>query len=336
MVRILLRALVLLVAAALATAALLYVDYQRTLDRPLAVSEAVPLQVARGTSYDRLVRTLHEQGLVERPHWLRLWGRLHSDARRIQAGEYLLEPGMTLPALVERMVAGEVVLYGFTIIEGWTFAQMMAALHSHPVIEPTLQGLDHEQLLVRLGIEASHPEGLFYPDTYRFPRGTRDVDFLRRAYRAMQVRLEQEWERRAEGLPIKTPYEALILASIIERETGAASERGKVAGVFVRRLQIGMRLQTDPTVIYGVGEGFEGRLRTRHLRTDTPYNTYTRFGLPPTPIAMPGGASIRAALNPEDGRELYFVSRGDGSHHFSETLQEHNRAVRKYILGQGD
>lgn len=338
MIRFLARLGLLSLLAILVAGGVLFYDYRQTLQQPLVTAERgeVALVVARGTSFRQLNAQLVELGMIDKPHWLRLWGRVSGQAGRIQAGEYLITPGLTGPQLIERMVAGDVVLHSFTLIEGWTFSQMMAALHRHPVIEPTLKGLSGREILERLELAEDHPEGLFYPDTYRFPHGTTDAEFLRRAYRQMQARLQAKWEQRAPNLPLKTPYEALILASIIERETGAAAERGRVAGVFVRRLQKRMRLQTDPTVIYGLGEGFEGRLRTVHLRTDTPYNTYTRHGLPPTPIAMPSGASIRAALNPEDGDELYFVSRGDGSHHFSATLAEHNRAVRKYILGQSE
>lgn len=337
MIKLISRLGALLLIGALIAAGALYYDYQRTLGQPLVTgSEPVTLEVPRGTSFRQISARLVELGMVDRPHWLRVWGRISDQAGRIQAGEYAVTPGMTAPELFERMAAGDVIHYSFTLVEGWTFRQALTALHSHPAIEPSLKGLSDAEILERLQVDAAHPEGLFYPDTYRFPRGTSDVEFLRWAYRQMQQRLHAEWEQRAADLPMKSPYEALILASIIERETGKPEERGRVAGVFVRRLQTGMRLQTDPTVIYGLGEGFEGRLRTVHLRTDTPYNTYTRHGLPPTPIAMPSGAAIRAALNPEDGKELYFVSRGDGSHHFSETLQEHNRAVRKYILGRSD
>ncbi|WP_309544948.1 endolytic transglycosylase MltG [Alkalilimnicola ehrlichii] len=322
-----------LVVAMLAVGGWLYWDYQHTIERPLVLSDqTVHVQVERGTSFQQLTRNLAAQGLLEPSEWYRVWGRLSEGAGRIQAGEYAVTPGMSLPELVEKMARGDVVQYSFTIVEGWTFWQLMNALQAHPHIESELKGLTPEEVGERVGLDTAYPEGKFYPDTYRFPSGTTDVQFLRRANERLKAVLETEWERRAEELPVNTPYEALILASIIERETGQPHERGKVAGVFTRRLQIGMRLQTDPTVIYGLGEGFEGRLRTVHLRTDTPYNTYTRGGLPPTPIAMPSGASIRAALNPEDGTELYFVSRGDGTHHFSNTLREHNRAVCIYIL----
>ncbi len=313
----------------------LYADYQRFLQQPLALDESVLLHVAPGDSLRRVARDLQQRGLIDRPDYLIWHARHHDLATRIRAGEYQLTPGMTPQALLEKMVRGQVVQYGLTVIEGWTFRQMLAAVHAHPQIVPTLEGQSDEAIMAAIDRPGHHPEGLFLPDTYLFPRGTTDLDFLRRANRALEQVLEREWAAAdTDALPLQAPYEALILASIIERETGHVDERERVAGVFVRRLQRGMRLQTDPTVIYGLGPDFEGRLRTRHLRTDTPYNTYTRHGLPPTPIALPGRASIRAALNPVDGDELFFVSRGDGSHHFSATYAEHRRAVRRYILGQ--
>jgi UPF0755 protein len=211
---------------------------------------------------------------------------------------------------------------------------MMAAVTRHQALRNTLAGQSAEQVMTQLGHPGQHPEGRFYPDTYHFPRGEKDVDFLKRAYRRMERFLAREWEQRADNLPLDSPYEALILASIVERETALPEERPKIAGVFIRRLQKNMLLQTDPTVIYGMGEHYDGNIRRRDLEADTPYNTYLHPGLTPTPIAMPSGAAIRAVLHPEDGRELYFVATGDGGHHFSATLKEHNRAVRKYQLKQ--
>jgi UPF0755 protein len=224
-------------------------------------------------------------------------------------------------------------LYSFTIVEGWTYRDLISGLRRHDAIRQSLGDEDWPGLLELLGTEATHPEGLFLPETYRFPKGTRDVEILHRAYDMMARTLESEWKNRIADLPFADPYEALILASIIERETAREAERDKIAGVFVRRLQKGMRLQTDPTVIYGIGPGFDGNLTRRHLQTSTPYNTYTRGGLPPTPIAMPGKAAIRAALNPAPGPELYFVATGlpDGSHKFSATSEEHAVAVAEYV-----
>jgi len=218
------------------------------------------------------------------------------------------------------------------LIEGWNFKQALEAVRGHPMLVQTLpKSMSTEQLMNRLGYSAEYPEGRFFPDTYLFPRGTTDVDFLKRSYERMQKVLAEEWENRSENLPIKTPYEALILASIVEKETGVPEERTQVAGVFVRRLQKGMKLQTDPTVIYGMGDKYKGNIRKKDLTTDTPYNTYTRPGLTPTPICLPGRAAINAALHPADGKSLYFVATGNGGHTFSETLQEHNKAVAKYL-----
>jgi UPF0755 protein len=230
------------------------------------------------------------------------------------------------------MISGKVRQYALTLVEGWNFRQVMDAVQSHPSLAHTLQGLENAAIMAQLGHPDEHPEGRFLPDTYHFPKGLSDVAFLQRAYDAMAQTLAQEWEGRAVGLPLQTPYEALILASIVEKETGLASERQAIAGVFVRRLEKRMRLQTDPTVIYGMGERYDGNIRKQDLLEDTPYNTYRRLGLPPTPIAMPGRDAIHATLHPDDSQNIYFVSRGDGSHHFSATLEEHNNAVIKYQL----
>jgi UPF0755 protein len=224
------------------------------------------------------------------------------------------------------------VQHALTIIEGWTFKQLMAAVRRHQALTQTLAGVEEQEVMSRLGLEAMHPEGWFYPDTYHFPKGTTDAEFLRRAHQRMTTFLQTAWEKRDKDLPLDSPYQALILASIIEKETGVPSERSKIAGVFIRRLRKGMRLQTDPTVIYGMGERYDGNIRRRDLVTDTPYNTYVHKGLTPTPIAMPSGMAIEAALHPEDGTALYFVATGDGGHHFSNTLEAHNEAVRKYQL----
>ena len=322
----------LIVLALIAGVGAFYV-YQQSINTPLALEEDYRLQVPQGASLRRVATELEAEGVLPEALWLRVYGRVSGKASQIKAGEYALPVGTTPVELLDKLVSGEVVQYQLTIVEGWTFAQLMTVMGQHDALENTLQGLDGAEIAQRLGTSETHPEGWFYPETYRFPRGTTDLAFLRRAHQMMRQRLEQEWEGRAEGLPLKSPYEALILASIIERETGVPSERDRIAGVFVRRLQRGMRLQTDPTVIYGMGDAFDGDIRYRDLRRDTPYNTYTRSGLPPTPIAMPSGEALHAALHPADGDELYFVSRGDGSHVFSATLEEHNRAVRRYQLG---
>ena len=309
----------------------LWQQYQDFRASPLAVPETgLVLDFRPGSSLRDLAQELVAREVLAHPYWLRLLGRDTGLAARLQAGEYRIEPGTRPGDLLRQMAAGRVLQHELTLVEGHTFRQMMDRVQTHPVLVQTLDGLSDDQIMARLGHEGEHPEGRFLPDTYHFPRGTTDAEFLLRAYTAMEQVLSQAWETRAEDLPLKTPYEALILASIVERETGVPEERATIAGVFVRRLQKGMRLQTDPTVIYGIGPDFDGRIRYVHLRTDTPYNTYTRHGLPPTPIAMPGVEAIRAALHPEPGDALYFVSRNDGSHHFSATLAEHNRAVDKY------
>lgn len=294
------------------------------------------LEVAQGSSFRTLLATLEDEGLIEKQRYFEFLARYRGDAGRIRAGEYWVPANMTPPELLDRLVSGRVIQYSFTIVEGWNFSQLRAALEADPRVPSTLSELEDGEVMARLSGSQQHPEGWFYPETYRFTRGVTDEDILRWAYQAMEKQLAEAWENRAADLPIETPYQALILASIIERETGKPSERGEIAGVFSRRLEQGMRLQTDPTVIYGMGDNYQGRIRTRDLRSDTPYNTYTRHGLPPTPIALPGGASLRAAVNPEPGETLYFVSRGDGSHHFSVTYEEHRSAVRRYILGEVD
>lgn len=324
------------VVAAVAAVALVILAWQavRFLDSPLNLpEEGLTYEVAPGTAFAAVSNDLNRRGVLSHPRIFRWYARLTGDASRIHAGEYRLEAGITPPELLERFVSGAVLLHSFTIVEGWTYRELLAALNRHDAIVQTVEPEEWTELLETLGAEASHPEGLFLPETYRFPRGTPDVEILRRSYEMMARALEDEWTDRAPDLPLSTPYEALILASIIERETAREDERERIAGVFVRRLQKGMRLQTDPTVIYGIGPGFDGNLTRRHLQTSTPYNTYTISGLPPTPIALPGRASIRAALNPAPGAELYFVATGlpDGSHRFSATKAEHDAAVAEYL-----
>jgi UPF0755 protein len=254
-------------------------------------------------------------------------------AHAIKAGEYYLPAGITPPQLLQQMVAGKVMEASLTLVEGWTFSQVMAVVSNSPYLRQTLASLEASAIMERLGYPGQHPEGRFFPDTYYFPAGTTDFAFLQRAYQLMRKHLAREWAHRAPGLPYQTQDEALILASIIERESALPQERPLIAGVFVRRLQKGMPLQTDPTVIYGLGEAFNGVLRRLDLQRDTPYNTYTRSGFPPSPISMPGLESLRAALHPADGEALYFVARGDGSHQFSATLEEHEAAVQTYQRG---
>ncbi|MCF6217850.1 MAG: endolytic transglycosylase MltG [Gammaproteobacteria bacterium] len=288
--------------------------------------------VKPGSSVKSIAKALAVENIIEQPRLFEWFARSEGLAQRIQSGEYAIDGNMTPRQLLSDMVTGKVVQHPMTIIEGWSFKQLRGFLAQHEALQHTLDGLSDAQVMSRIGFPGEHPEGRFLPDTYHFPRGTTDLAFLKRAHQMMDETLAQLWETRAEGLPIKTPYQALILASIIEKETGLARERAEIAGVFVRRLQKKMRLQTDPTVIYGMGDLYQGNIRRRDLRRDTPYNTYTRHGLPPTPIALPSAAAIKAALHPLPGETFYFVARGDGSHAFSVTLAEHNRAVVKYQL----
>jgi len=303
--------------------------------RPLAVADPPDtLELPRGSSLHAIGRELESRGWISPAtrFALRVYGRLTGASAGLKAGEYQVEEGMTVRQLLARMQAGQVKLHRLTFVEGWTFARLREAVKEHEALEQTLEDVPDERVMEELGFTERHPEGMFFPTTYRFPRGATDRDLLRVAAGQMRQELARVWSQRQPELPLEDPYEALILASIIERETGRDDERRKVAGVFVRRLEQGMRLQTDPTVIYGLGDDYDGRLRRADLRRDTPYNTYTRHGLPPTPIALPGRASLEAAVDPKPGSALYFVSRGDGSHHFSDTLDEHNAAVRRYIL----
>ncbi len=317
---------------ALVAAVLLWRLYQQ----PLTLgAERVEISVPAGASARAIARALREQGVDVNTEFFVAIARLSEVSKSLRAGRYEITRGMRLQDVIARLRRGETLKERLTVVEGWTFREMRAALAAHPLLRRDTQQMTDAQVLSAIGAAEPHPEGLFAPDTYIFDAGSSDLDVLRRAYRTQQARLQQAWDQRAVDLPLKTPYEALILASIVEKETGQSVERARIAGVFVNRLRQGMLLQTDPTVIYGLGEKFDGNLRKRDLSTDSPYNTYTRSGLPPTPIALPGQASIEAALRPEPTRALYFVARGDGTSHFSESLPEHNRAVTKYQLGGG-
>lgn len=308
-------------------------EYQRFMTTEITVTPETELFVIQpGDNLSRVSQRLYQQGLSPTPSvYLDAYGRLQGNANQIKAGEYEIKRGTILPDLLQQFIDGKVKQYAFTIIEGMTAQQILAKLREHPKIKPSSTEPDLFAVMAALGGESKHAEGWFLPETYHFTAGTSDIDMLRRAYQKMQRYLLQAWENRAEDLPYETPYEALIMASIIEKETGVPDERDIIAGVFVRRMQIGMRLQTDPTVIYGMGDVFDGSIRRKDLQTDTPYNTYTRHGLPPTPIAMPSREAIDAALHPADGDYLYFVATGyDGRHTFSTNLEDHNRAVRAY------
>lgn len=296
--------------------------------------EGMEFHLKAGTSAMALLNDLQYKGMIETIWPLKLSLRLDDTAAQIKAGKYHVKAGITVEQLFALFISGKTKSYSITFIEGWNFKRMLAELRRNPNLQHDIPDDNARQVLrEQLGIEQVNPEGLFLPETYYFEQGTADIDVLARAHKAMQQFLENEWQGRALDLPLKDAYQALVLASIIEKETGQANERSRIAGVFVRRLRKNMRLQTDPTVIYGMGDTFDGNLRRRDLRRDTPYNTYVHKGLPPTPIAMPGKASIRAAMHPdEEDSALYFVARGDGSHYFSSSLEEHQQAVRKYQL----
>jgi len=277
-------------------------------------------------------RELSSRDVLPESHSFVWLAYLTGHQRDLKTGEYRFRNGMTARELLDQIVAGRVVEYPLVLVEGWTFRQFLDAIEEAPKLGRTLTGLSPRTIMEKLGHPGEHPEGRFFPDTYYYSSGQTELAILANAYDKMQKLLQQEWEKRDNSLPFKDPYEALILASIVEKETGRADERRMIAGVFVNRLRHGMRLQTDPTVIYGMGESFDGNLRLKDLRRDTPYNTYTRSGLPPTPVAMPGKESLQAVMHPVITGALYFVARGDGSHDFSSTLEEHNKAVIKYQL----
>lgn len=314
------------VCGALAAGWLLYYAYS-----PLEPAQ-IPLQFSlkAGSSLKSAAQQMANAGVLDDPVRFVVLARLMGEASNIKAGNYEIEKRITPLRLLRKITEGDYTQDVITLVEGWTFQQMRKALDDHPAIRHDTRGLGNAELLLRLDIAQPSPEGWFFPDTYHFSRGSSDLAILRRAHRLMQATLADQWERRAPGLPLARPYDALILASIIEKETGQAAERRLIAAVFVNRLRMGMKLQTDPSVIYGLGEDYGGNLRKRDLLADTPYNTYLRAGLPPTPIALPGLDSLNAALNPAQSDALYFVSRGDGTSHFSRTLSEHDRAVTKY------
>lgn len=295
-------------------------------------SQPFDFTVKPGSSLRTIARQLADAGLFPEPHTLWVIGRALSQDTGIQAGTYRIDKPITAGELLEKLNRGDVVSVDMAFIEGTTFKQWLAQVKANPKVRSTLGGRSDADIGKAIGLPEGSPEGWLFPDTYRFAPGSSDVDVLKKAHAAMKKRLAEAWEARDPDTPLQSPYEALILASIIEKETGAAAERPLVGSVFVNRLRKPMRLQTDPTVIYGMGAAFDGNIRRKDLTTDTPYNTYTRDGLPPTPIAMPGAASLLAATRPEKSDFLYFVGKGDGTHHFSRTLEEHNAAVAKYQL----
>ncbi|MGH8215522.1 MAG: endolytic transglycosylase MltG [Rhodanobacteraceae bacterium] len=337
-VRLVLLVILLAIAAAVAWGAFEYLHFTR---KPLSVrASGQTLEIARGEGFNDIVGQLHDEKLTDSPaiFWRALAMRL-GVVNRLHAGEYALQPGMTPKVLLENMAAGRVLHRRVTLVDGWTFAQVRLALGKAPRLEHELGRLDDAAVMAKFGDaggspEGRSPEGEFMPDTYDYVLGMSDMDILGRAHKAMQEFLAREWSARDTSVPIDNPYQALILASLVEKETAVAAERPEIAGVFERRLKIGMKLDTDPSVIYGMGSAYTGNIRKSNLETDTPYNTYTRAGLPPTPIALPSRAAIHAVLHPAAGDALYFVAKGDGTHQFSATLAEHNAAVRKYILGK--
>ena len=305
------------------------------LNAPMPMGDAaLELEVEPGTTPRSVARSVQAAGVKVDARLLYAWFRLSGQDRQIRAGNYELLPGTTPRSLLQKLVRGEESLRALTLVEGWNFRQVRAALAADDSLKHDSAALSDADLMAQLERPGVHPEGRFFPDTYTYAKGSSDLAVLRRALHAMDRRLEAAWGQRASDTPLKSADEALVLASIVEKETGRASDRAQIAGVFANRLRIGMLLQTDPTVIYGLGEKFDGNLRRRDLQTDTPWNTYTRAGLPPTPIAMPGKASLLAAVQPERTKALYFVAKGDGTSQFSESLQDHNRAVNRYQRGQ--
>jgi UPF0755 protein len=306
------------------------------LDQPMPLaSNTVELSIEPGATPREVANAWVHAGVRVHPRVLYEWFRWSGDARRIRAGSYVAGPAVSPRQLLAKMVQGDEAFERVRLIEGWTLKQFRAELARAPHLKPASAGMNDAQLMTAIGADGIAGEGRFFPDTYVYSRGVSDLTVLKRAYQTMQRHLNETWEARGGELPLRTPNDALILASIVEKETGKASDRAQIAGVFTNRLKVGMPLQTDPSVIYGLGESFDGNLRKRDLLTDGPFNTYTRPGLPPTPIAMPGLASLKAAVNPERTKALYFVARGDGSSVFSESLLEHNRAVNQFQRGGG-
>lgn len=332
-IKVVLSVIVLLVIVSVIT----WDQYQKFMTVPLHIPEqGYVYTVANGSNLQQISRDIRDAKLTNLPaEYLHIYGRLTNKAHLIKAGEYRIEPQTTLPQLLDLLIAGQVIQYSFTIVEGITAQQLINMVAIDERFSKTLTDTSLPAVMTAIALPSNQGEGEFAPETYHFTSGTSDMQILSRAQSLMTKNLEEAWKNKAKNLPYKTPYEALIMASIIEKETGIAEERAQIAGVFVRRLEMGMRLQTDPTVIYGLGASFDGNLRRKDLTTDTPYNTYTRNGLPPTPIALPSKESIEAALHPQTGKSLFFVASGhEGRHIFSATLADHNKAVRQFQLNQ--
>lgn len=329
MIRVIKWLISLAVICAIALTWWLY-EYAKT---PLNLApEQREITIASKSSLKSIANQLVNQGVLKQPYGFIVLAKLMGKESSLQSGDYTLNPNVTPYQLLFSLKNGKATQASITFIEGHTFKQMLQRLHANKAVKQTLVGKTQKQIMAQVDPEQPHPEGLFFPDTYYFDRDTTDIALLERSYHMMQQKLAESWKAKAPNLPYKTAYDALIMASIVEKETGQAKERPLIAGVFVNRLNRGMLLQTDPTVIYGMGDAFDGNIRKKDLLTDTPYNTYTRAGLTPTPIAMPGLAAIQAALNPAETKALYFVGKGDGTHQFSETLTAHTNAVRRYQL----
>jgi len=321
-------AIILLVASAVM--GWFYMDYNAFVRQPIVAQQPIVIEINKGSSFRSIIRVLQQHKLPANKHWFKLLAYQEGLINQLKAGEYELPVGLKPKEFLLLLSSGKVRQHSITFPEGWAFKQLRQALVADKNLKLTLSELSDIEILQKIGSDYTHPEGLFFPDTYRFEKHTTDLAILQQAYKKMQLVLNQQWENKVQDLPIATAYEALILASIVEKETGVASERPVIAGVFIRRLKIGMRLQTDPTVIYGMGENYQGNIRRKDLRELTAYNTYRIQGLPPTPIAMPGELAINAVLHPAQGSSLYFVAKGDGSHIFSATLAEHNLAVNSF------
>ena len=326
MIKYTLTAMMLILAA---TSWWAWQQYQQAMTQPVVKDNVVILEIAKGESFNQISKKMRQQ-LAFKPLWFKVIAYQKKQINQLKAGEYRLLPGMTLPDILDVFVAGKSLQYSITFPEGWTFKQIRRRIDNNTRLRHTLKDIDESAILQKLGSRYTHAEGLFLPETYFFEKNSSDLELLKRAYDRMQQVLKQEWQNKQAGLPLKTPYEALILASIVEKETAVPGERAMIAGVFIRRLQKEMLLQTDPTVIYGMGEHYKGNIRRKDLKTPTAYNTYVIKGLPPTPIAMPGRDAIHAVLHPATGKSLYFVAKGDGTHYFSETLRQHVNAVNKY------
>ncbi len=307
-----------------------WLDYDAFISQPIVTKNSLIIDIKKGSSFSRIIQVLQEQQLPVNQYWFKIFAYRKGLINQLKAGEYELPVDMTPNAFLLLLSQGKVRQHTITFPEGWNFKEMRQEMAINTQLKQTLKGLSDREILSKMGVNQAHPEGLFFPDSYQFEKDTTDISILQRAYQKMQHVLASQWADKSTGLPFKDAYQALILASIVEKETGAPAERPIIAGVFIRRLEKGMRLQTDPTVIYGMGETYQGNIRKRDLREMTAYNTYRIKGLPPTPIAMPGELAINAVLHPATGNSLYFVAKGDGSHIFSATLKAHNQAVNSF------